>query len=176
MRLFHISPSNDIEVIDQASYRDATTGGFGEVTLQEMIVDHPELIPSDEIDEADPPRFLVLLSEAGVTPGSMDVLLIDHRGVPTVVETKLVDNREIRRSVLAQGIEYLAHLKTEWNTQRMVISKVSGSRDRHLREVPGQDQEGTGDRIPTVELGTGMADGRSLASTATQGCFFHDSE
>ncbi len=50
----------------------------------------------------------------------MDILLIDHKGIPTVVETKLIDNREIRRSVLAQGVEYLAHLKTEWNAQRMI--------------------------------------------------------
>lgn len=35
-----------------------------------------------------------------------------------MVETKLIDNREISRSVLAQGVEYLAHLKTEWTPER----------------------------------------------------------
>lgn len=120
MKLFHISKANEIEVIDQASYRDESAGGFGEVTLQELIVDHPELIPCDEINPSDPPRFLVVRSEAGVTAGSMDILLVDHKGIPTVVETKLIDNREIRRSVLAQGVEYLAHLKTEWTAQRMM--------------------------------------------------------
>ena len=49
----------------------------------------------------------------------MDILLIDHQGVPTVVEAKLIDNREIRRSVLAQGMEYLAHLQSEWTPERM---------------------------------------------------------
>ena len=120
MKLFHISNTNQIEVIDQASYRDESAGGFGEVTLQELIADHPELIPGDDINPSDPPRFLVIRSEAGVTAGSMDILLIDHKGIPTVVETKLIDNREIRRSVLAQGVEYLAHLKTEWSAQRMI--------------------------------------------------------
>jgi hypothetical protein len=120
LKLFHISNTNEIEVIDQASYRDESAGGFGEVTMQELIVDHPELIPSDDINPSDPPRFLVVRSEAGVTAGSMDILLVDDKGIPTVVETKLIDNREIRRSVLAQGVEYLAHLKTEWTAQRMV--------------------------------------------------------
>jgi hypothetical protein len=120
VKLFHISNTNEIEVIDQASYRDEAVGGFGEVTLQELIADHPELIPGDDINPSDPPRFLVVRSEAGVTAGSMDILLVDQRGIPTVVETKLIDNREIRRSVLAQGVEYLAHLKTEWTAQRMM--------------------------------------------------------
>jgi hypothetical protein len=62
----------------------------------------------------------VIKAEAGVTLGSMDVLLVDHKAIPTIIETKLVDNREIRRSVLAQGVEYLAHLQREWLPDRIM--------------------------------------------------------
>lgn len=119
MKLFRITDDKNIEVIQEYSYRDNDVGGFGEVTMQELLTDYPELIPSEEINTEDPPKFLVIKREAGVTAGSIDLLLVDHKGVPTVIETKLIDNREIRRSVLAQGVEYLAHLKTEWTSQRI---------------------------------------------------------
>lgn len=120
MKLFRISDDRKIDVIQEYSYRNQEVGGFGEVTLQELLTDYPELIPSEEISADDPPKFLVIRREAGVTAGSIDILLIDHNGVPTVVETKLIDNREIRRSVLAQGVEYLAHIKTEWTAERFL--------------------------------------------------------
>lgn len=120
MKLFRISDDQKIDVIQEYSYRNQEVGGFGEVTLQELLTDYPELIPSEEISADDPPKFLVIKTEAGVTAGSIDILLIDHNGIPTVVETKLIDNREIRRSVLAQGVEYLAHIKTEWTAERFL--------------------------------------------------------
>jgi hypothetical protein len=85
-----------------------------------LLIDFPELIPSDYINPEEPPIFIVVRSEAGVTAGSMDILLLDQYAVPTVIETKLIDNREIRRSVLAQGIEYLSHLQTEWSGDRFL--------------------------------------------------------
>jgi len=118
MRLFRIS-SDEVEPIPERSYRDTQVSGFGESTLEQFLVEHPEVIPGEEIDPEDPPRFMVIRSQASVTPGSIDILLVDHKGIPTVVEAKLVDNREIRRTVLAQGVEYLAHLRKEWTPDRM---------------------------------------------------------
>ena len=119
MRLLRIS-GDHVEVIPERSYRDRDVGGFGESTLQELLVAHPEIIPSEEMDADDPPRFMVIKAEAGVTLGSLDILMIDQKGVPTAVEVKLVDNREMRRMVLAQGVEYLAHLQGEWTPERML--------------------------------------------------------
>lgn len=118
MKLFRIGQNSKIEIIQEESYRNREVGGFGEVTLQEFITNYPELIPSAEIDNLNPPKFLVITSEASLSLGSMDILLIDDKGIPTVVETKLEDNRETRRAVLAQGLEYLAHLKSEWPAER----------------------------------------------------------
>jgi len=99
--------------------------------MQELLTDYSELIPSDEISTDDPPKFLVIRREAGVTAGSIDILLIDHNGIPTVVETKLIDNREIRRSVLAKGVEYLAHIKTEWTAERFLEEGRNFWSERH---------------------------------------------
>ena len=119
MSIIHISKGS-FKSISKQSYRNKEIGGFGEKSLQDLIIDFPELIPSDYISPEEPPIFIVVRSEAGVTAGSMDILLLDQYAVPTVVETKLIDNREIRRSVLAQGIEYLSHLQTEWSDDRFL--------------------------------------------------------
>ncbi|PKP55770.1 hypothetical protein CVT91_14775 [Candidatus Atribacteria bacterium HGW-Atribacteria-1] len=119
MSIIHISKGS-FKSISKQSYRNKEIGDFGEKSLQDLLIDFPELIPSDYINPEEPPIFIVVRNEAGVTAGSMDILLLDQYAVPTVVETKLIDNREIRRSVLAQGIEYLSHLQTEWSGDRFL--------------------------------------------------------
>jgi len=119
MSIIHISKGS-FKSISKQSYRNKKVGGFGEKSLQDLLIDFPELIPSDYINPDEPPIFIVVRNEAGVTAGSMDILLLDQYAIPTVVETKLIDNREIRRSVLAQGIEYLSHLQTEWSGDRFL--------------------------------------------------------
>ena len=119
MSIIHISKGS-LKSISKQSYRNEKIGGFGEKSLQDLLIDFPELIPSDYINPEELPIFIVVRNEAGVTAGSMDILLLDQYAVPTVVETKLIDNREIRRSVLAQGIEYLSHLQTEWSGDRFL--------------------------------------------------------
>jgi hypothetical protein len=119
MSIIHIS-KDSFKLISKQSYRNKEVRGFGEKTLQDLLIKFPELIPSDYINPEDPPIFIVVRNEAGVTAGSMDILLLDQFAIPTVVETKLIDNREIRRSVLAQGIEYLSHLQTEWSGDRFL--------------------------------------------------------
>lgn len=46
--------------------------------------------------------------------GPIDVLLVSSQGRVAVVETKLASNPELRRRVLAQVLDYLAHLPTEF--------------------------------------------------------------
>lgn len=119
MSIIHISKGS-FKSISKQSYRNKEIGNFGEKSLQDLLIDFPELIPSDYINPEEPPIFIVVRNEAGITAGSMDILLLDQYAVPTVVETKLIDNREIRRSVVAQGIEYLSHLQTEWSGDRFL--------------------------------------------------------
>ena len=135
MKLFRIL-SQGVQAIPERSYRDREVGGEGELTLETFLVDHPEVIPGEEIDSEAPPVFVVVQQQAGVTSGSIDILLLDQFGVPTVVETKLIDNREIRRSVLAQELEYLAHLQMEWDAKRILAAAEAfwGSREHSFAD------------------------------------------
>lgn len=81
-----------------------------EEKLQNLIEKHPSLIPSSEIVSS--PSFVILKREAGVSSGSIDLLLIDQYMVPTILETK-VANPETRRKIVAQGLDYAASLTTE---------------------------------------------------------------
>lgn len=119
MRILSIR-GGETSLMDERSYRDGSVGGVGEVTLHEYLIKFPDVIPGEQIDPDDPVKLLPIRSEAGVTAGSMDVLMVDQNGVLTVFEAKLIDNREIRRSVMAQGLEYLAHLSTEWDAARVI--------------------------------------------------------
>lgn len=102
---------------NQDSIQPASLEEFeNEEELVDLIENHPELLPAEEIlgleegedEERDQPAFLVLKREAGVDAGSIDLLLIDQSATLTVVEAKLRDNPEIRRKVIGQGLEYIA--------------------------------------------------------------------
>jgi hypothetical protein len=55
--------------------------------------------------------------EFAVEVGRIDVLLVSSQGRVAVVETKLATNPELRRRVLAQTLDYLAHLPEQLGTQ-----------------------------------------------------------
>jgi RecB family endonuclease NucS len=124
-RLFTIKESKNLEELEPKSY--STThpliGEKGERFLQELIADNPEkLIPWEQIvaEEDEEAQVIVIKTEAGVTKGSIDVLLLGNDGVLTIVEAKLSENtREIRRMMIAQAIEYAAQLYSEWNSNRI---------------------------------------------------------
>jgi hypothetical protein len=77
--------------------------------LQELLFEHPELIPFEEID----PLFRGSVGvarevESGVGP--IDILYVNSDGLLTLVETKLWRNPESRREAVAQIINYAAEL------------------------------------------------------------------
>jgi len=77
-----------------------------EAQLQKMLYDSPELIPTKMNNQA-----AVFTKESGL-PGSgfTDLIGVDGQGNILLVETKLARNREIRREVIGQVLEYAAHL------------------------------------------------------------------
>ena len=125
-------------------------GFSSEEALLDLIERHIELIPAEDIlnleEELpeDQPAFMVIKREAGVVAGSIDLLLVDHRAIPTVVEAKLQTNREIRRAVLGQGLEYVASLATQ--RAENIWSEARNWHKEKLDEVfqkfqPEMDQE-----------------------------------
>lgn len=117
-RKIFVLKDKDVSVFNESDYKEIKImNSKNEVALQKCIEKFPELIPADQINPSNPPIFIVIKSEAGVTPGSIDILLLDNSGVLTIVETKLYQNREIRRTIIGQVIEYASHLIMEWTKE-----------------------------------------------------------
>ena len=97
-----------------------------EDTLQRLIAEHPELLDGEQIRPDDPRRWILVTREQGVpdTVGStarwsLDHLLIDQDGVPTLVEVKRGANPEVRRTVVGQMLDYAAHAPQTWTIDEL---------------------------------------------------------
>lgn len=100
------------------------TGLFGttlEDALQGLIEREPNLLSGRQLEPGsdDPPRFVLLRREMPVGDWSVDHLLVDQRGILTLIEAKLVENRESRRDVIGQVMEYAANAQQSWSDGRL---------------------------------------------------------
>ena len=98
-----------------------------ELLLQDLLVKHPNLIPGKEIDPLNPCKWLVVAKEFGVPDKkdakdkwSLDHLFVDQDGVPTLIEVKRSSNREIRRQIVGQMLDYAANASEYWNIDRII--------------------------------------------------------
>lgn len=120
-----------------------------EAALQALIAKHPELLAGEQIDPHDPPRWILVRREKGIADTSeaeyarwaVDHLLIDQNAVPTLVEVKRGDNRELRRTVVGQMLEYAAHASRTWTADelRRVFEAADEQHDR-LAELLGEEE------------------------------------
>lgn len=119
-KIFMLNKNEMGSIFEESAYQEVEMfGEQGEAALQYCLENFPKLIPSTEIDSDNPPKFICIKTEAGVTPGSMDILFLDSNAVLNIIETKLYKNREIRRAVLGQAFEYAASIPLEWNTTKI---------------------------------------------------------
>ena len=100
-----------VRTVESKPFRDlaSSLGTNLEDALQVLLANYPEVFPGWEIDPANPTRFVMLGREIPVGDWRIDLLLVDQDGVLTLVETKLKENRESRREVVGQIVEYAAH-------------------------------------------------------------------
>jgi hypothetical protein len=105
-------------VEDAKGVRELEEGYASEHELQVFLREHSQLVPMDEIDLGTPP-LLCIGWEVQVTSGSEDLLYIDETGLLTIVETKLKKNREVRREVLGQVLEYAAYA-ADWSAPDVI--------------------------------------------------------
>ena len=109
------------------------TGMFKHVTcedekgeLQDLLESNLNLIPGDQINNDDPPRWLLVKREMPVpTPSSgedrwsIDFFLTDQHAFPTFVECKRHANTQSRREVVGQVLEYAANAHHYWNREQL---------------------------------------------------------
>ncbi len=117
--------------------------------LQTLLLNNHDLLPSKQIDAADPPRWLLIKREmpvpdpaSGQERWSIDFLFVDHLAVPTLVECKRCDDTRSRREVVAQMLEYAANGQHYWTGSelaRLATEAAGGSEalTRWLQESSG---------------------------------------
>lgn len=101
-----------------------------EEQLRKYIVDNPECLPLDEIEEE--LRLLVVGREFAAGSGSIDALSLDSEGNIYILETKLYPNSD-RRRVLAQVLDYGAGLWRGYRSGAEFITKVEENAQRTLK-------------------------------------------
>src|SRR4051812_12426684 len=84
-----------------------------ETVLQALLAKYPTLLPGEEMNPDDPRRFLLIKREAQVAGMQLDHLFVDQDAVPTFVETKRGTNKQVRREVVAQMLDYAANAAGE---------------------------------------------------------------
>ncbi|MCX6678312.1 MAG: hypothetical protein NTU95_10295 [Methanothrix sp.] len=89
--------------------------------LQELLATYPNLLAGNQIDEANPRRWLLISREVGLPAEensfdrwSVDHLFLDQDAIPTLVEVKRSSDTRIRREVLGQMLDYAANAVVYW--------------------------------------------------------------
>jgi hypothetical protein len=118
--VFYFS-KGQIQPLPARAFRAGLFGATLEDALQGLIEREPNLVGGRQLDPGsdDPPRFALLRREMPIGDWSVDHLLVDQRGILTLVEAKLVENRESRRDVIGQVMEYAANAHQSWSDGRL---------------------------------------------------------
>lgn len=117
--IYHLNEQGRLEPMQESDFDI-------EDTLQELVAKHLVLLSGEQITPGVPRRWILIDREQGIPDievgsnrWSLDHLLIDQDAIPTLVETKLAGNPEIRRAVVGQMMEYAAHARRTWNVERI---------------------------------------------------------
>ena len=94
--------------------------------LQELLAKYPNLLAGDQINNANPRKWLLISREAplaseenGPSRWSVDHLFLDQDAVPTLVEVKKSNNTDVRRKVVGQMLDYAANAVLYWPVEEI---------------------------------------------------------
>lgn len=148
--------------------------GKNEAWLRDMMFNHPDLLPVEDIDQAFGP-LIPLCTEFQIDTGRVDALFINESGRLTILECKLWKNPEARREVVAQAIDYVKEL-SRWSysdLQRQVskalhkagnvpfdvVRRAAGSRLREPEFVDAVSRSLREGRFLVLVIGDGIREG-----------------
>ena len=92
----------------------STNSEFNEEQLQQLVHEHPEALPINEIDAAFE-GAISICRELNTPAGPIDNFLITPSGLPVIVECKLWRNPQARREVVGQVLDYAKEL-ARWSS------------------------------------------------------------
>lgn len=115
-----------------------------ESDLQELLAAHPQLLDGEQMRPGDPLRWMLISREMGIpdapesaTRWSIDHLLLDQEGLPTLVEVKRGQDTRVRREVVGQMLDYAAHASATWSPERVrqTLDESGAHAEEALREL-----------------------------------------
>ncbi len=143
---------------------------YNEKWLRDLLYEHPECLPIDEIDRAFMP-LIPVCKELHNSAGYIDAIFITPHGRLVVLETKLWRNPESRRKVIGQILDYAQALK-KWDyadLQRQV-SQATGRKGNYLYQLLLSSGESVPDEAAFVDAVTqNLKDGKFLLLIAGDG-------
>lgn len=119
---------------------------YTESWLQELLQNHPNLLPVEEFEEAFS-HITPIGREIPTNVGPIDNLFISEQGCLVLVETKLWRNPEAKREVLAQVIDYAAEV-SKWSFGEL-DEKAKKYAHKGLIEIIRSSFDADSEDIPT---------------------------
>ena len=115
--VFLLNKDGSLEEMNQEDYSS-------EEYLQTLLENYPNLLAGEQINETNLRKWIVISREFPV-PGddfsggrwSLDHLLLDQEGIPTLVEVKRSSDTRIRREVVGQMLDYAANAISFWKVE-----------------------------------------------------------
>jgi hypothetical protein len=141
--IYLIKGENDlVEMIEQ---------GFDNEDLF-LLAKYPRVLGGDQFDRDRPRRWLLITREApipaeeeGADRWAVDHLFVDEDAVPTFVEVKRSTDTRIRREVVGQMLDYVAHALVSWRGERLRAYFEAQCGDREpvdvFADVMGDDSD-----------------------------------
>lgn len=116
-----------------------------ELDFQKLIEKYPDLIPGDQINSANPRKWLHVGSEFNfpiVGSGNiyLDHLFLDQDGIPTLVEIKRRSDDRLKREVTSQIIEYGANLILSMDVP-ILKEKVKNNENADVNTILNEDDD-----------------------------------
>ena len=166
----HVTPmivrGNEVQELIQVPLKEPK---FSEGWLQDLLFDHPRLLPVGEIEEVF--DGLVPVAKELPTPaGLVDLVFINLRGWMTLVETKLWSNPGARRVVVAQIIDY-AQAMSKWSYDDLAsaVQRAGGLKDASLPDLMRQEAEDFDEKIFTDTVSRNLREGKLLLLIVGEG-------
>jgi len=110
-----------------------------ESELQNLLEKNLDLIPGDQVDPDDPRRWLLvkremMVEDPGTAEGrwSLDLLMVDQDGIPTLVECKRFRDTRARREVIGQMFDYAANASFYLNQDTLTQYLEEQARNRGI--------------------------------------------
>ncbi len=110
-----------------------------ESELQNLLEKNLDLIPGDQVDPDDPRRWLLvkremMVEDPGTAEGrwSLDLLMVDQDGIPTLVECKRFRDTRARREVIGQMFDYAANASFYLNQDTLTQYLEEQARNRDM--------------------------------------------